>query len=70
MLVKSVQSAVIADGMISLIIGQSIELPDEVAERLIDAGIVEAVKVPKRDAKKVTAAPENKAVGQDAGHGS
>lgn len=70
MLVNPVQSAVVSEGMISLTIGQKIDLPDRVAEALIAAGIVEVVKAPKRSAKKVSAAPENKAVGKDAGNGS
>lgn len=75
MLVNPVQSAVISNGMISLTIGQHIELPDEVAERLVEGGIVEPVKSKpksgtKTEGKKLTGAPENKAVDQDAGRTS
>jgi hypothetical protein len=74
MRITSKVSAVISDaGFLSLTPGETIDLPDEIGQRLIDGGLAdiasltpdETIDLPdatkRRAAKKITAAPENKA---------
>ena len=75
MRVNPLTSAVIMPGAVSLIRGNQLDLPDDVAERLIAGGIVEPVGPTEPEAKKaprtkkVSAAPENKAVSVDGDRG-